>query len=120
MIRAMVWIDNWETFYAEAEKLYLDHPDHVRARAHHLLLAVGVDCSQLSLLRRLQTRYVMKYRHVDGKLELKVTNDRVVRDACNRGLCHSLPFHLTHRTWIHVGAAVFEVPDRPSSGSEAY
>ena len=25
----------------------------------------------------LQTRYVTKYRHVDGKLELKVTNDRV-------------------------------------------
>lgn len=26
-----------------------------------------------------QTRFVMKYRHVDGKVELKVTNDRVVR-----------------------------------------
>uniref|UniRef100_A0A7S2INI4 Signal recognition particle 9 kDa protein n=1 Tax=Haptolina brevifila TaxID=156173 RepID=A0A7S2INI4_9EUKA len=47
----MVWIDSWDTFYAEAEKLYTDHPEH--------------------------TRYVMKYRHCDGKLELKVTNDRV-------------------------------------------
>ena len=27
----------------------------------------------------LQTRYVAKYRHCDGKLVLKVTNDRVVR-----------------------------------------
>jgi hypothetical protein len=27
-----------------------------------------------------QTRFVTKYRHVDGKLELKVTDDRVVRD----------------------------------------
>jgi hypothetical protein len=27
----MVWVDNWETFYAEAEKLYIEHPDHVRA-----------------------------------------------------------------------------------------
>ena len=27
---AMVWIDSWDTFYAEAEKLYTDHPDHVR------------------------------------------------------------------------------------------
>jgi len=26
-----------------------------------------------------QTRFVTKYRHVDGKLELKVTDDRVVR-----------------------------------------
>jgi len=47
----MVWVDDWETFYAEAEKLYREHPDH--------------------------TRYVMKYRHCDGKLELKVTNDQV-------------------------------------------
>ena len=28
-------------------------------------------------LSREQTRYVTKYRHVDGKLELKVTNDRI-------------------------------------------
>lgn len=27
-----------------------------------------------------QTRFVTKYRHVDGKLELKVTDDRVVSD----------------------------------------
>ena len=40
-----------DAFVAEAEKLYVEHPDH--------------------------TRYVVKYRHVDGKLELKVTNDRV-------------------------------------------
>ena len=44
-------MEDWDTFYAEAEKLFLEHPDH--------------------------TRYVTKYRHVDGKLELKVTNDRV-------------------------------------------
>ena len=25
----MVWIENWETFYAEAEKLFLEHPEHV-------------------------------------------------------------------------------------------
>jgi len=47
----MPYIDSLETFVAEAEKLYVEHPEH--------------------------TRYVTKYRHVDGKLELKVTNDRV-------------------------------------------
>ena len=26
---SMVWIENWETFYAEAEKLFLEHPEHV-------------------------------------------------------------------------------------------
>ena len=47
----MTWVESLDTFVAEAEKLYVEHPDH--------------------------TRYVKKYRHVDGKLELKVTNDRV-------------------------------------------
>ena len=47
----MTFVESWEAFYAEAEKLYLEHPDH--------------------------TRFVTKYRHVDGKVELKVTNDRV-------------------------------------------
>ena len=50
-LAAMTWIDSVETFCAEAEKLYVEHPDH--------------------------TRFVSKYRHCDGKLELKVTNDRV-------------------------------------------
>mmetsp|Transcript_10593 Transcript_10593/g.18032 ORF Transcript_10593/g.18032 Transcript_10593/m.18032 type:complete len:117 (-) Transcript_10593:279-629(-) len=47
----MVYLDDWETFYNEAEKLFTANPAH--------------------------TRYVMKYRHCDGKLVLKVTNDRV-------------------------------------------
>ena len=47
----MVYIDDWETFFAAAEKLYNEHPAH--------------------------TRFVMKYRHRDGKVVLKVTNDRV-------------------------------------------
>jgi len=47
----MVYIDDWDTFYSESEKLYNEHPAH--------------------------TRFVMKYRHKDGKVVLKVTNDRV-------------------------------------------
>ena len=27
----MVWVDSWETFFQQAEKLYLENPDHVRA-----------------------------------------------------------------------------------------
>jgi signal recognition particle subunit SRP9 len=49
--RRMVFLESLDAFVAEAEKLYVEHPDH--------------------------TRYVTKYRHCDGKLELKVTNDRV-------------------------------------------
>ena len=47
----MPFMESLDAFVAEAEKLYVEHPDH--------------------------TRYVSKYRHCDGKLELKVTNDRV-------------------------------------------
>lgn len=67
-----VYIEEWETFFAEAEKLYTEHPAHVRASCapQALLLA------DTPLLRP-QTRYVVKYRHCDGKLVLKVTNDRV-------------------------------------------
>ena len=82
----MVLIESWDDFYAEAEKLYTEHPDHVRAAAcstPYLSLAhmhCAASCQQ--------TRYVMKYRHCDGKLELKVTNDRVVRCAAP---CHAGP-----------------------------
>ena len=90
----MVWIDNWETFYAEAEKLYIEHPDHVRTHCapsrNHTYTCLCALTLHASLSA--QTRYVMKYRHVDGKLEIKVTNDRVVRT--HRTRCRpSLPRH---------------------------
>jgi hypothetical protein len=34
------------------------------------------------------SRYTMKYRHVDGKLVLKVTNDKVVSETNDIVLCH--------------------------------
>lgn len=81
----MVWLDSWDTFQAEAEQLYLESPEHV-------CLPDPAHCPTTSFnlatwLCALQTRYVMKYRHVDGKLELKVTNDRVVRSL---PWCHHL------------------------------
>mmetsp|Transcript_760 Transcript_760/g.1991 ORF Transcript_760/g.1991 Transcript_760/m.1991 type:complete len:114 (+) Transcript_760:99-440(+) len=46
----MVYLEDWDAFFAEAEKMFLSHP--------------------------METRYVMKYRHCDGKIVLKVTNDK--------------------------------------------
>ena len=43
-----------------------------------------------------QTRYVMKYRHCDGKLVLKVTNDRVVRRLPNSPLLPSRAHTTSH------------------------
>eukprot|EP00803_Ostreobium_quekettii_P002759 evm.model.scf_233.4 EVM.evm.TU.scf_233.4 scf_233:112446-113270(+) len=45
-----MYLRSWESFASQAEELYRKDP--------------------------LGTRYLMKYRHCDGKLELKVTDDR--------------------------------------------
>lgn len=71
-----MYIERWEDFYAAAEELYVADP--------------------------LRTRYVAKYRHCDGKLVLKVTDDKTVRMGrwgrqCMTCLCggtsedHALP-----------------------------
>nr|XP_024393966.1 signal recognition particle 9 kDa protein-like isoform X2 [Physcomitrium patens] len=49
---AMVYIENWDDFQARSSALFRSDP--------------------------VATRYVMKYRHCDGKLVLKVTDDKVV------------------------------------------
>lgn len=48
----MVWIDSWDTFYAEAEKLYTDHPDHVRTVPSTQHVALGSAELVLMVLRR--------------------------------------------------------------------
>jgi signal recognition particle subunit SRP9 len=92
-------VEDWDTFYSEAEKLYVEHPAHVRRpaarpRGGHLSLTA----SHLPP----QTRYVTKYRHCDGKLVLKVTNDRVVRLAPP----HSAPARLAPSGQLGVGPGV--------------
>ena len=47
-----MYIENWESFYQQAVDLYQNDP--------------------------LKTRFVTKYRHCDGKLTLKVTDDTTV------------------------------------------
>lgn len=56
-----MYIENWESFYQQAVDLYQRDP--------------------------LKARFVTKYRHCDGKLTLKVTDDATVRtrvQSCGR------------------------------------
>ena len=48
-----MYIQDWDTFAEQAEALYRSDP--------------------------LKVRYVLKYRHCDGKAVLKVTDDKTVR-----------------------------------------
>ena len=120
LLPRMVFISDWDVFYAEAEKLYTEHPEHVSttrpllpAPPHPLCGdALRSNASPLTLrgcreCRRSQTRFVTKYRHCDGKLELKVTNDRVV----------SLPAQnaATERCDRHAGAASATARRAPSA-----
>ena len=57
-----MFIQDWNSFYEQAESLYKSDP--------------------------LKTRYVLKYIHKSGKLQLKVTDDRVVSSLC------SIPCHM--------------------------
>lgn len=50
-----MYIENWDSFYQQAVGLYQSNP--------------------------LKTRFVTKYRHCDGKLTLKVTDDTTVGAA---------------------------------------
>ena len=50
-----MYIADWDTFAEQAEALYRNDP--------------------------LRTRYVLKYRHCDGKAVLKVTDDKTVSAA---------------------------------------
>jgi signal recognition particle subunit SRP9 len=55
-----MYVEDFNTFYQQAEELLLKDP--------------------------IKTRYVVKYRHTDGKLVLKVTDDDVVRQLTQHHL----------------------------------
>jgi signal recognition particle subunit SRP9 len=56
-----MYIEDFNTFYQQAQELVTQQP--------------------------LRTRYVIKYKHKEGKLVLKVTDDVVVSfSACNTGV----------------------------------
>ncbi len=60
-------IQDWNSFYEQAEALYRNDP--------------------------LKTRYVLKYIHKSGKLQLKVTDDRVVSSSAVRAQSMLAPVH---------------------------
>jgi hypothetical protein len=70
----MVYHRNWEEFAKEAKKLYEDKPDKARSRRPSI---------PLSMLTRRQVRYCTRWRHKDGLLVLKITDDvQVPPSAC--------------------------------------
>lgn len=103
-----MYIDSWDSFLQQAEALYRANP--------------------------LKTRYVTKYRHCDGKLVLKVTDDTVVSpwlrpcgvlEAAARWQPPPPPHHrcrqcrsrtLSRRPGPRFAGAA--VQDRPASGPE--
>lgn len=58
-----MYVEDFNTFYQQAEELLLKDP--------------------------IKTRYVVKYRHTDGKLVLKVTDDDVVSQSYALRLSYS-------------------------------
>lgn len=60
-----MYIEDWDSFYVQAEELWRKEP--------------------------LKTRYCIKYRHTEGKLVLKVTDDAVVSVFLGAGLKQSAP-----------------------------
>ena len=62
-----MYIENFESFYQQAVDLYQNNP--------------------------LQTRFVTKYRHCDGRLSLKVTDDSTVRRRGGHRSPESPPLH---------------------------
>eukprot|EP01023_Acetabularia_acetabulum_P054851 TRINITY_DN6236_c0_g1_i1.p1 TRINITY_DN6236_c0_g1~~TRINITY_DN6236_c0_g1_i1.p1 ORF type:complete len:102 (+),score=9.66 TRINITY_DN6236_c0_g1_i1:60-365(+) len=91
----MVYIKSWDEFYSQAEILFRQNP--------------------------LKTRYMVKYRHCDGKLVYKVTDDVTVlqfktdqqSDLYRLEKMNSLFFNLT------VHGAEYEIPTEEQQTTDA-
>eukprot|EP00741_Cyanophora_paradoxa_P007339 tig00001107_g7099.t1 len=96
----MVYIESWDEFAAEAEKLYAARPA--------------------------ETRYCIKYRHCDAKLVLKVTDDKVclkyrtdqAQDLKKIEKLNNRWFQMTTEKGEKRGAAAMEV-DTPAPAKGA-
>jgi hypothetical protein len=89
----MVYLEEWDTFQTQAQAMFTAAPTKVRltATAERHTKAAGVARHPPSAgvvianaLCSLQTRLVVKYRHVDGKFTAKVTDDAQVSARCRR------------------------------------
>lgn len=81
----MPYIEGWEEFSRAAEKLYRSDPWRVRIKR--------VLCESVVNFSTVQSRFVVKYRHKDSSLILKMTNNDQVGSYCVV-LCVSLHAHL--------------------------
>lgn len=85
----MVYFDSWDEFAAAVEQLCVAEPKRVRNilcefiqfRLYNYTCLFGPclpTCYKFIFLLFFQFRFVVKYRHCDGKLVLKGTDDQVV------------------------------------------
>lgn len=110
----MTYVESWAEFQEGAQRIYIANPGAVRQRPPKaptgtkrprvallmLLLLLSAEHVQNCCL---QTRYSVKYRHTDGKLVLKVTDDTTVSRTCPCAFrCASSPAQ--HSPW-RVGSA---------------
>lgn len=118
----MVYIASWDDFVEKSVQLFSSDPEKVKFSSTVIVTVLWLYCnivitSVLCASRLLwfhwvaQTRYSMKYRHCDGKLVLKVTDDKEV-DCCMRfPLCNS-EFNLYYNVmflvrWNHAVSVLF-------------
>lgn len=77
----MVYINSWDDFAEKSVQMFRTDPEKVIhctiCSLFFFLLSIKI-CVIMYMNVLKQTRYVMKYRHSDGKLVLKVTDDKVV------------------------------------------
>ncbi|KAJ0782006.1 putative signal recognition particle, SRP9/SRP14 subunit, signal recognition particle SRP9 [Helianthus annuus] len=77
----MVYIVSWDDFVERSVQLFRNSPQNVHSSTSifFYFIIIIICISDLIKIHRnfeSQTRYVMKYRHSDGKLVLKVTDDK--------------------------------------------
>jgi len=108
---SMVYFESWDEFFRQSEALYRTAPLRVRREAAQRL--------RVGLTRRLarsQTRFCTKYRHKDGALVLKVTDDVQARPA--RAALHRPPAPDADCAVRCPLRAVPQVQDGPGGGPE--
>jgi hypothetical protein len=79
----MPYVESWDEFYRGAEALYRAAPLRVRGVRGPTGRSQRCTREVLGLRHRgSQARFCTKYRHTDGALVLKVTDDVQVRPTC--------------------------------------
>ena len=69
----MPYLDTWDDFAKVADRLYSQAPWKASTTSVTVRTIIYSDC-----FKRFQVRFTVKYRHCDGWLVLKVTDDKSV------------------------------------------